>query len=75
MVNRMRSNKSHTAHRRSHHALKAVGIAVDKQTGMPHLRHRVSLTTGQYRGRQVIDVVKKLEKKQAKAKARNEAHN
>lgn len=33
------------------------------------MRHRVDLTTGQYRGRKVVDVVKAVEKKQAKAVA------
>jgi hypothetical protein len=41
-------------------------IAVDGKTGTPHLRHRASLTTGVYRGRQVIDVMKRVEKKTAK---------
>ncbi|MFA6397742.1 MAG: 50S ribosomal protein L32 [Candidatus Paceibacterota bacterium] len=68
MVVRMRHTRSHTANRRSHHALKSQGISIDKETGVAHLRHRVSLVTGKYRGRQVIDVIKKVEKKQKKAK-------
>ena len=68
MVVRMRHTRSHTRNRRSHHALKSRGVTVDKETGIAHLRHRVCLTTGKYKGRQVIDVVKKVEKKQKKAK-------
>ncbi len=66
MVVRMRHTRSHTRNRRSHHALKGMPIAVDGKTGTPHLRHRASLTTGIYRGRQVIDVMKRVEKKTAK---------
>jgi len=67
MVVRMRSTKSHTANRRSHHALKAPKVVVDKNSGSTHLRHRIDMTTGMYKGRKVIDVVAKLTKKQEKA--------
>lgn len=70
MVVRMRHTRSHTRNRRSHHALKGMPIAVDGKTGQPHLRHRASLTTGTYRGRQVIDVMKKVEKKTTKRTAK-----
>ena len=68
MVVRMRHTRSHTANRRSHHALKSVGLTTDKKTGATHLRHRVDMATGLYRGRKVIDIVKKVEKKQSKKK-------
>jgi large subunit ribosomal protein L32 len=68
MTVRMRHTRSHTANRRSHHALKAMNLGVDKETGSVHLRHHVDMKTGMYKGRQVIDVVKKVEKKQKKAK-------
>lgn len=64
----MRHTKSQTANRRSHHALKPTGIVKDPQTGVPHLRHRVSLADGRYKGRQVIDMVKGVEKKQKATK-------
>lgn len=66
MVVRMRHTRSHTRNRRSHHALSGLPIAVDGKTGVPHLRHRASLTTGTYRGRQVLDVMKRVEKKTSK---------
>lgn len=66
MVVRMRHTRAHTANRRSHHALKSMAIVVDKATGVPHLRHRVSLISGKYKDRQVIDFVKKTEKKATK---------
>jgi hypothetical protein len=42
---------------------------LDKATNIPHLRHRASLVTGQYKGRQVIDVQARINKKAKKAKA------
>lgn len=54
MVVRMRHTKGHTANRRSHHALTKPGVATDKETGSVHLRHRVDMKTGMYRGTQVI---------------------
>lgn len=68
MVVRMRHTRSHTANRRSHHSLDTAGITTDKKTGAKHLRHRVDMSTGLYRGRKVIDLAKKVSKKQAKAK-------
>lgn len=55
----MRHTRSHTANRRSHHALKSPKFSVDPTTGTAHLRHRVCLTTGMYRGRKVLDVTAK----------------
>ena len=66
MVVRMRHTKSHTANRRSHHALKAPKTTNDVKTGGTHLRHRIDTTTGMYRGRKVLDVVAKVAKKQTK---------
>jgi len=57
MVVRMRATRSHTKNRRSHHALKDKKLTVDKETGVPHLSHRMCMTTGRYKGRKVIDVV------------------
>ena len=68
MVIRMRHTRAHTKNRRSHHALKANTIVKDKDTQTTHLRHRASLETGTYRGRQVIDMVKKAAKTAKKSK-------
>jgi hypothetical protein len=47
---------------------------MDKNTNVPHLRHRASLVTGKYKDRQVINVQAKLDKTAKKNKARdNEA--
>lgn len=63
---RMRHTRAHTRNRRSHHALSEPALTTDKK-GLPHLRHRVSPITGKYKDRQVIDVDKKVQKKQAKS--------
>jgi ribosomal protein L32 len=66
MVIRMRHTKAHTGNRRSHHALTANSIVTDSETKTQHMRHRVCMETGIYRGRQVIDVTKKALKKAKK---------
>lgn len=65
----MRHTRAHTRNRRSHHALKAIQTSVDKETGSTHLRHRVDMATGMYKGKKVIDVLQKVEKKIAKKRA------
>ncbi len=65
MVVRMRHTRSHTKNRRSHHALAKPAITKD-EAGNTHLRHRVSKATGTYRGRKVIDLSAKLEKRAKK---------
>lgn len=74
MTVRMRHTRGHTNNRRSHHALKTPRLTVNEETGIVHLRHRVCMETGVYRGKQVIDVAsrdaKLEERREAKAKAR-----
>lgn len=65
MVVRMRHTRAHTKNRRSHHRAPSASIVVDKETGVPHMRHRVSLDTGMYKGRQVLNVAKKAKKEKA----------
>lgn len=52
---RMRHTKGHTGNRRSHHALKGPRITRDTTTGSFHLRHRVDMKTGVYRGKKLFD--------------------
>lgn len=68
MTVRMRHTRAHSANRRSHHALNGATMSVDQKTGTVHLRHRASLATGSYRGKKVIDIVKKVSKRQSKSK-------
>ena len=73
MVIRMRHTRSHTANRRSHHALKAKNLSKCSNCGEMHISHTVCEKCGMYRGRKVIDLVKKVEKKQKKVKAKTAA--
>lgn len=73
MVVRMRSTKSHRNNRRSHDGLSSPAVTMDKETNVPHMRHRASLVTGKYKGRVVIDMQAKLAKKTKKAKAEKAA--
>ena len=70
MVVRMRHTRSHTANRRSHHALTGATTSVCPNCSAPHLRHKVCTNCGYYRGKKVIDVVAKMEKKNKKMKAK-----
>lgn len=71
MVVRMRHTRAHTGNRRSHHALKAKVFAMCSNCKEPKETHIVCKNCGFYRGRKVVDVVKKVEKKQAKKKAKS----
>lgn len=70
MVVRMRHTKSHTANRRSHHALMSTGLSKCGNCTKLKKRHTVCPGCGFYRGMKVLDLVKKMEKKQKKEKAK-----
>ena len=67
MTVRMRHTRGHTNNRRAHHALSKPALSKDEQ-GNFHLRHRLSSANGSYRGRKVIDITAKLDKKATKVK-------
>ena len=70
---RMRHTRSHTRNRRSHHALKIPRLSKCVKCGALHLRHRMCVTCGSYKGREVIDVMSKILKKAEKKKTKREA--
>jgi len=67
MVVRMRRNRSQTAKRRSHHALKGTRTATC-ECGAFRLAHRACPTCGKYNGRVVVDVVARAKKDARRAK-------
>ncbi|MFA6076904.1 MAG: 50S ribosomal protein L32 [Candidatus Paceibacterota bacterium] len=70
MVVRMRSTRSHTGNRRSHHALSSTSFSKCENCKALKRRHTVCSACGFYRGKKVLDLVKKTEKKQKKEKAK-----
>ncbi|MBI4093684.1 50S ribosomal protein L32 [Candidatus Kaiserbacteria bacterium] len=70
MVVRMRRNRSETAKRRSHHALKVIGT-VKCECGSYRLPHTVCASCGKYNGRIVIDIVARA-KRQARRDTRRQ---
>ncbi len=73
MVIRMRHTRSHTANRRSHHALKAPNVALCKNCGSEHRPHHMCLNCGFYKGRVVIDLLEKKKSRDARLQAKREA--
>lgn len=69
MVNRMRSTRSHTGNRRSHHRLEMGSLSVCPDCKAPMQNHRACSNCGKYKGRVVTDVHARVAKKAAKAKA------
>ena len=70
MVVRMRSTRSHTGNRRSHHALTAPNLAVCKNCGAYHRPHHMCLECGFYKGRIVVDMKAKKTARQERIQAK-----
>jgi len=65
----MTHTRSHTANRRSHHALVAQKLAVC-ECGAPRVSHRACAACGRYRGRIVVDFAAKASAKAARVNSR-----
>ena len=68
MTVRMRHTHSHTQNRRSHHAIVASVVIKCVKCGVDTLPHVVCQNCGFYKGREVVNVLKKLTKRERKAK-------
>ena len=40
--------------RRSHNSLKKLNVVLDKDSGEPRLSHKIDLSTGMYKGREIL---------------------
>ncbi len=65
-VPKQRHTSSRRDRGRSHQALKVLGLTNCSKCGQPILPHRVCKNCGTYKGREVIDVLKKLTKREQK---------
>lgn len=54
--------------RRSHHFKKPLKLTLCTKCGAAILPHMACMTCGTYKGREVVNVLKKLDKKERKAK-------
>jgi len=72
-VPKQRHTKSRRDRRRSHHALKKQNLSVCSKCGEPVLSHSACLNCGVYSGKEVIDVMAKLNKKEKKKKQKEMA--
>lgn len=68
MVNHMRHTKGHRDQRRANQTLEAVNFSTCGHCGEQKLPHKICANCGYYNGRQIIDVLKKLDKKERKKK-------
>jgi len=66
MVPTQKTSRHRTGGRRSHHALKKIGLSKCSKCSQPTLPHRVCLNCGYYKGKEVVNVLAKLEKKDRK---------
>jgi len=67
---RMRHTREHTSNRRSHHALNAPRLSKCSKCSEMHLRHRMCGNCGTYKGKEIVDVLAKVMKKEKKMKAK-----
>lgn len=67
-VPKKRTTKSKRNMRRSHHGKERIQLSLCPKCSQPILPHTACPNCGTYKGREVIDVLKRLDKKERKAK-------
>jgi len=75
MTVRMRHTSSHTKNRRSHYKVRVMSAVKCAKCGVAALPHKVCQNCGFYKGREVVDVLKKLTKKERKNKEKELAES
>lgn len=73
-VPKQRHTKSRRNRRRSHHALTKARFSKCPKCGRPVLPHQVCLHCGNYSGREVVDVLAKMTKRERKKRLKEDAH-
>ena len=63
-VPKRKTSKSKRNMRRSHKSINQINIIEDKDSGEPRLSHRIDLSTGMYKGRQIINKKESEESKE-----------
>ena len=53
-VHKRKTSVSKRNMRRSHDSLKKINVILDKDSGEPRLSHRIDLSTGMYKGREIL---------------------
>ena len=53
-VPKRKTSKSKRDMRRSHDSIDQLNIIVDKDSGEPRLSHQIDLSTGMYKGKQIL---------------------
>lgn len=73
-VPKKRTAPSKRDSRRSHHGARHVHLTICPRCQEPVAAHTACPNCGTYRGREVIDVLKKLDKRERRAKEKELAH-
>ncbi len=68
----MRHTRSHTANRRSHHALKTPTLATCSNCSAKHRPHHMCQECGHYKGRMVVDMAAKKKAREERMAAKRE---
>ena len=53
-VQKSKKSRSRRDMRRSHDSLKKINVILDKDSGEPRLSHKIDLSTGMYKGREIL---------------------